>query len=244
MENPILIQGAMDVEIKDLLENIENIEEIMIDNYLFYKGNYKNYPIIVSLTQIGSINATISTLLAIKEFSPIYIINQGVSGGQKKEIHQGDLIIGTECINSSSRDTALRKEGEGVNPFEWKIINFFDEEFKSYKSDNYLLEITKEESKKYQNGNVHVGILGSSDTWDKEADYVIWLNKELGIISADMESIGTYTVAHKYNIPVIGIRVISDNAIVHEPYNRNIAEYAQKFTLSMLDRLIKDKEEK
>ena len=57
-----------------------------------------------------------------------------------------------------------------------------------------------------------------------------------------MESIGTYTVAQKYKIPVIGIRVISDNAIVHELYNRNVSSYVQEFVLKMLERLIKDKE--
>ena len=243
MEKPILIQGAMEVEIKELKEKLENIEVLNIDGYMFYKGIYQNYPIVISLTQIGSINATIATLLAIKEFSPKYIINQGVSGGQKKDIHQGDLIIGVECKNSSSRDTLIKPEGAGVNPFEWSIINFFDDdEITKYQSNEYLIEIAKEESKNYTKGNVHIGILGSGDTWDKEADYVIWLNQNLGIISADMESIGTYTVAHKYNIPVIGIRVISDNAIVHELYNRNVANYAQEFVLKMLEKLIKDKE--
>ena len=240
---PILVQGAMEIEIEKLKEELENIQMLNIDGYLFYKGTYKNYPIVISLTQIGSINATISTVLAIKEFSPIYIINQGISGGQQKEIHQGDLIIGTECKNSCSRDTLVKPQGSGVNPFEWNIINFFDEkQITKYESDDYLLKIAKEESKKYKNGNVHIGILGSGDTWDKEADYVIWLNQNLGIISADMESIGTYTVAQKYKIPVIGIRVISDNAIVHELYNRNVSSYVQEFVLKMLERLIKDKE--
>ena len=243
MKRPILVQGAMEVEIEKLKQALESVQILNIDGYLFYKGIYKNYPIIVSLTQIGSINATISTLLAIKNFSPIYIINQGVSGGQRKEIHQGDLIIGTECKNSCSRDTLVKPEGAGVNPFEWNIVNFFDKKgITKYESDDYLVKVAKEESKQYTKGKVHIGILGSGDTWDKESDYVIWLNQNLGIISADMESIGTYTVAQKYKIPVIGIRVISDNAIVHELYNRNVSSYVQEFVLKMLERLIKDKE--
>lgn len=242
MKKPILIQGAMEIEIKQLKEKLDNLENIIIDNYAFYKGTYKDYPIIISLTQIGSINSTIATMLAIKEFSPIYIINQGVSGGQNKNIHQGDLIIGIECKNSASRETLIKKEGEGVNPFEWKITNFFDsDKLTQYKSDEYLIEIAKAESKYYKFGKVHVGILGSSDTWDKEADYVTWLNKNLGIISADMESIGTYTVAKKYKVPVIGLRVISDNAVVHEIYNRDVAKYVQEFVIKVIEKIISDK---
>lgn len=245
MKKPILIQGAMEVEINKLKSKITNIEKIVLDNYVFYKGIYKQYPIIISLTEIGTINSTIATMLAIKKFSPLYIINQGISGGQAKNIHRGDLIIGTECKNSASRNTLNRKEGEGVNPFEWQICNFcsddnFEENIK-YESDKYLIDMAKKESKNYKYGNVHIGILGSADTWDKEADYVIWLNNNLGIISADMESIGTYTVAKKYNIPVIGIRVISDNAILHEQYNRNVANDVQEFILNLLESLIEDK---
>lgn len=242
MEKPIVIQGAMEVEIKNLKEALENCEKIIIDGYVFYKGLYKNYPMIISLTQIGSINSTIATILAIKEFSPLCIINQGVSGGQAKNICQGDLVIGTECKNSASRDTKLKKEGEGTNPFEWEIVNFYDdEEITTYKSDEYLVKIAKEVADNYKIGNVHTGILGSADTWDREADYVLWLNKNLGIISADMESIGTYTVAKKYNIPVIGIRVISDNAILKQIYNRNVAGVAEEFVLNMAETIIKDK---
>lgn len=245
MKDPILVQGAMEVEIRQLKSKLDNIKEVLIDDYVFYKGTYKEYPVIISLTKIGSINATIATMLGIKEFSPLYIINQGVAGGQAKNICRGDLIIGTECKNSASRNTLSRKEGEGVNPFEWEICDFYsDDNFKEnvkYESDKYLVDIAKKTAIEYKYRNVHVGILGSADTWDKEADYIIWLNKNLGIISADMESIGTYTVAKKYNIPVIGIRVISDNAILHEDYNRNVAEDVQNFVLIMLERLIKDK---
>lgn len=52
-----------------------------------------------------------------------------------------------------------------------------------------------------------------------------------------METISTYSVCNKLNIPVIGIRIISDNEITGEKYDKNIAIEAQKYVLDILKNL-------
>lgn len=247
MEKPIMIQGAMKIELGYIKNVLTDVEEINIDGYDFLKGKINGYPVILSETQIGSLNATISTLLGIKEFNPLCIINQGVSGGQAKNIHKNDLIIGNGCINTNSYETSEKKIGEGTNPLEWNIINFTSDdssenETKVLKSNRNLLELAKSISEKYNYGNVHIGLLGSGDCWNKEADRIIWLNEKLDVISADMESIGTYTVANMYNIPVIGIRTISDNSIIEEDYERTVAHGAQEFVIQLIYKIIENKE--
>ena len=242
MEKPILVQGAMQIEAKAFIEKLEKVEKIEIDGYSFYKGIYKGKQIIFSVTKVGSINACISTLLGIKEFNPKCIINQGVAGGETKDTHKKDLIIGIECKNTSSHESIRREKGEGADPTKWNMITFFssdnpEEKDENLKSDENLLKIAKKVSKEYKYGNVHFGILGSSDAWNQEVDFINHLNKTLGIISADMESIGTYTVAKKYKIPVIGIRVISDNSILSEGYERDVASFAQEFVLKFIENL-------
>lgn len=248
MNKPIIVQGAMKIELEYIKNVLSDIEEVKIDGYNFIKGKLNGYSIILSETQIGSINSTISTLIGIKEFNPLCIINQGVAGGQTKEIRKNDLVIGNGCININSYETISRKIGEGTNPFEWKIINFTSDDSEQnenqiLKSDINLFEMAKTLSEKYNYGKVHIGLLGSGDSWDKEADRIIWLNNETGAISADMESIGTYTVANKYKIPVIGIRTISDNAILNEDYERTVAHGAQEFVLKLIEKIIKNKED-
>ena len=247
MQKPIIVQGAMKVELDYIKKALSNIDEVNIDGYNFIKGMLKGYPIILSETQIGSINATMSTLIGIKEFEPLCIINQGVAGGQTKDIRKNDLVIGNGCINTNSYETSKKNIGEGSNPFEWNIINFTSDDSKEnesqiLKSDVNLVSFAKDLSQKYNYGKVHVGLLGSGDSWDKEADRIIWLNKKTGAISADMESIGTYTVANKYKNPVIGIRVISDNSILNEDYERNVAHGAQEFVIDLIEKIIENKE--
>ena len=91
MKRPILIQGAMKIELEIILEKISEKEEKEIDGYKFINGKINNYPIILSLTKIGSVNSNLATYIAIKEFNPECIINQGVAGGQNKIIHRRRL---------------------------------------------------------------------------------------------------------------------------------------------------------
>lgn len=247
MDKPIIVQGAMKIELEYIKNVLAEIEELNIDGYKFIRGKINGYPVILSETQIGSINATMSTAIGIKEFKPLYIINQGVAGGQTSQIKKNDLVIGNGCINTNSYETNKRKVGEGSNPLEWKIINFTSDdsnenEIQTLKSDIKLFNLAQSLSDKYSYGKVHTGVLGSGDSWDKEADKIIALNKKTGILSADMESIGTYTVANKYNVPVIGIRTISDNAILNEDYERIVAHGSQEFVLKLIEKIIEDKE--
>ena len=65
-KKPILIQFAMEVESQELLKKIDNLEELEINNYKFYKGNINNYPIVISLSKVGLIHTSSSLTIAIK----------------------------------------------------------------------------------------------------------------------------------------------------------------------------------
>ena len=60
------------------------------------------------------------------------------------------------------------------------------------------------------------------------------MNEKYGILCEEMEGIAIYTVANQYGIPVIDIRVISDNEILKEEYDRNVSIRAQEFTMNLL----------
>jgi adenosylhomocysteine nucleosidase len=85
---------------------------------------------------------------------------------------------------------------------------------------------------------VHVGTLGSGDVWDKETDRILMLNKKYGTLCEDMESIGIYTVSNMFNIPVIGIRIVSNNEILEEEYDRSIGRKSQEFTYEFIKKII------
>lgn len=239
-KRPILVQGAMDVEINYLKETIINLQEIELFGYKFYKGLYNNYPIIISKTNIGLIQAAVATFIAITNFNPVAVINQGTAGANSKDIHNHDIVIGDECININSYITSHKEETQGSNPLEWELLTFKEgkDEFLTIKSDERLCDIATKCSKQHVNGKIAVGRIGSGDMWDNEIDRIKWFNEKYNILCEDMESISSYTVCNKFNIPVIGIRVISDNELTKEQYERTSAIEAQKYTLEICKKLI------
>lgn len=79
---------------------------------------------------------------------------------------------------------------------------------------------------------------GSGDAWNKEIDRILCLKEKCKVLSGDMESIGVYTVANKMNVPVLGIRVMSDNELLNESYERDTAIEAQRIALEVVKKYI------
>lgn len=231
---PILVQGAMDIEIEVLKNSIEDIEEIIVDGYKFYKGKLEGYPIIISKTEIGIMNCGIATLLGIKNFLPCIIINQGTLGGFGN-IHRGDIVIGQDCFNLNSYKTPYLKKGEGSNPFNWDLQTFREgiDEFEKIEADTNIIQFIKTHEKEIWKDRLIYGTIGSGDCWNQEIDYITYLNEKYGALGEDMETIGAYKIAHRYKIPIVGIRVVSDNEILQEEYDRTIAVKAQECAISL-----------
>ena len=239
-KSPILLQVAMEVECQGLLKKINNLEELTINNYKFYKGNIKNYPIIISLSKVGLIHASSSLTIAIKEFNPKYIINTGIAGATAKELHIGDIVIGESCININSYKTANLKKGEGSNPNNWELLTFLSGETDRLieeKASLLLIDVAKEITTN-KNGKIYIGKIGSGDVWNREIDRILYLNKKYNILCEDMESIATYTIANQQNIPIVSIKMISDNSITNEEYNREIGKCLEEYIFEYLNKII------
>lgn len=234
-EKRVLIQGAMDIEIEYLISKLENMEKYIISDFEFFSGIINNIKVIVSKTFIGTINATIATTIGIMNFKPDIVINQGIAGAHKREIHTGDIIIGEKCYNINSYSMPSKKEMEGSNPFEWEP----DKRAREVKmADESLVSNLKESFKKKYHNPVYIGTLGSGDAFSREIDRIDWINKKFGNLCEDMESIGTYSVCNKLNIPCIGIRIISNNEITGETLDKNQAIILQKLLADSLNNFL------
>ena len=114
----ILIQGAMTSEIEVLVENLEEKEELEIEKCKFYKGKYSDKEVLISKTNIGLIEASYATMVAIKNFKIDAIINQGTAGAAREFLKKYDIVVGTSSINNNSFLTGEKDIGEGSDPFD------------------------------------------------------------------------------------------------------------------------------
>ncbi len=234
----ILIIAAMaDVELNYLKQRLDIKEQINTNICNFFIGKMFQNEVILCDAKVGLINTSAATTLAIEKFNPDYIINQGCSGGFAENIHKGDIVIGTECINISSMITKPKGIGEGSSLDDWELINFIAGEkdrLVTQKAGKKLIDLIRKIESCYKQGKIHYGVIGSGDIWNKECDRIIFLNEKYNILCEDMEGIAVYTIANLYKIPAIDIRVISDNEILKEEYDRSVSIKAQQFTENLL----------
>ena len=237
-EKIILIQTAMEVECNIILKKLNNIKETNILGYTFYEGELYNHKIIISLSKVGLINTSSSLTIAIEKYQPSLILNIGISGSTSKNIHKKDIVIAESIININSYRTPYKLEGEGSNPNEWELLTFLsgeEDRLIEQTSDPELLSYTKQI---INDKNIYYGKIGSGDAWNREIDRIIYLNEKYNILCEDMESIATYTIASQNNIPAISIKMISDNILTGEDYDRNISTKLQELILKYLKKLI------
>lgn len=231
----ILIQGAMEIEIEYLLNELKNRKDRIIAGYEFYEGCINNIKVVISKTLVGTINSTIATTIGIINFHPDIVINQGIAGAHRTDLHIGDIIVGEKCCNINAYKMPNKDKGKGSNPFEWEP----NKRAKDIQNSDLRLVNNIEEILKLNSLNkIYRGILGSGDVFNREIDRINWINNTFKNYSEDMESIGTYSVCNKFNIPCIGIRIISNNEILLEKLDKRKAIELQEILISILNNLI------
>ena len=160
----ILIQGAMDIEVEYLISKLNNIEKIIISEYEFWTGNIGSNKIIISKTRIGTLNATISTTIGIINFHPDFVINQGIAGAHRVDLHTGDIVIGEKCCNINAYSIPSKEKGQGSDPFQWEVSK---SKAQMLFADTNLVNVVEKALK---------GILGSGDIFNREFDRIMWIN--------------------------------------------------------------------
>ena len=54
----------------------------------------------------------------------------------------------------------------------------------------------------------------------------------------DMELVAVYAVSQNYNIPAVGIKIMSDNELLGEEYEPAVGSFVQEYTYEVLKELV------
>lgn len=244
---PLLIQGAMDVETKLMMDTLKDPVEVKLGGWHYVKGTLEGYPVVISKTQVGMVNAAASTTLAIEHFKPVAIINQGTAGGHDTAIHKLDIVLGKESINMGAFKSDALATGKGIEPTKWipmttELVTASSNESKdvtSFSGDAKLIAAANSVKASYTKGKVVEGVIGSADEWNKENDRIAWLNKTLGTSCEEMETASAAQVSASYGIPFLGIRILSNHEVHGEAFDPNSGEDCQKYVLEVAKAYIK-----
>ncbi|HEK9098836.1 5'-methylthioadenosine/S-adenosylhomocysteine nucleosidase [Bacillus cereus] len=249
IQKPILIQGPMPIEAEKFAKRLKDVKEEKSGTFVFYKGTVDNYPVIVAKTGKGMENTAAATAIAIEKYKPIAIINQGTSGGHDPNLNVFDIVLGKRVTNIGSLKTANMDENQGMDPTKWISMDLMAsegsagedpnaEKARYYEGDKDLLEAANAVKDKYTKGKVVEGTIGSADLWNNEVDRIKWFHTKYGTSVEEMEGAAAAQIAKAYDVPFLGIRVLSNNKTNNGKYNPNTASANQEYVYEVVKKYI------
>lgn len=199
----IAVMGAMDSEIKNLLNEMKNIEVLEKSGTKFYKGILQGKEVVLFKSGVGKVNASMTTTMAIELFQAKKIIFTGVAGAVNNKLNIGDVVISENLVQHDFDTTAFGRK-KGLVPGSKDGVFAADKELISVAKDASEKVLGKERS--------HIGTIATGDQFIADKGKVSELQGEFGAWAVEMEGAAVAHVANLHNIPVVVIRSISDKA--------------------------------
>ena len=242
---PVIVQGAMDLEVKKFASRLANVTVEKVGGWTFWRGTLDGYPVIVSKTMKGLSNSGAATVIAAEHFHPVAIINQGTAGGHVPELHVYDIVLGKYAVNLGAFKTAYRKPGQGSDFRQWKPLDLmFSEDsagenpnahtMRRFQGNEQLLAAAESVKHLYRKGRVVQGVIGSGEIWNSELDRIRWFHSQYGTTVEEMETASAAQIAGFFQIPFLGIRVLSNNITNDGKYDAKTGDACQDYVYEVV----------
>ena len=186
----------------------------MEKEYNLLKDIAKDKKVVIMQCGIGKVNAAMTCVEMIRDHHPDVILSMGCAGGNGEELQLGDVVVSTE--------TAYHDVYCGVNNPYGQIQGMPTR----YESPKWLVERACTISSR-----VVPGLIVSGDWFvdskQKMSDIIRYFPEAKAV---DMESAAIAQVCHKYQIPFVSLRIISDipmsekQASQYEDFWNNVSE--------------------
>ena len=179
-----------------MLEDVACYNEVR--GMLGYTGRYGDKRVSVMGSGMGIPTLSIYVHELITEYHVKTLIRVGTCGAFQPDLKVGDIVLAM-AASTDSHINKLRFNGMDYAP-----------------TANFHLLLKAYEAAKERGARVHVGGIFSSDTfygddpewWKKWADY--------GLLVAEMETSGLYTLAAKFKVDALSVLTVSDNVVTGE----------------------------
>ncbi|HHX49087.1 MAG TPA: 5'-methylthioadenosine/adenosylhomocysteine nucleosidase [Clostridiales bacterium] len=216
---------AMESELAGFTEKLQVKEVLEYAKKSFYIFNTENYEVIVVLSGIGKVNASISATLLLSKFNVDMVISTGVAGGLE-HIKQKTIVIAKSLVQHDL-DTTAFGDPLGLIPH----LNCIE-----IKSNEKLVDFLHKEIK-----DSRLVTLASGDQFVCSKKRAGEIKSNFNATACDMESAAIAQVCAFFDVPFVAIRLISDSAGdgAESEYSFNLEESAKGMAFSIVDLLPK-----
>ena len=244
----IMLEGAMNMETELLIAALDQPREHMLGKWRFVEGTYKGISLVVGVTSIGMTNTAAATALGIEKFHPAAVISQGTAGGHDPALKAFDIVLGKKSFDTSAYRTAKEEKADwrhielmGSYAYEPATSTFVPQAV-YYPGDKSLLQAARQAGKNYTQGRVVEGCIASCNTWNRQKERIQYIHDQFDSSCEDMEVNSAAQICQLYNIPFLGIRIISNTEFSDEEFQPDSAKACQQFVLDVIDCLTKASE--
>ncbi len=202
MKKPVAILGALDDEIKRIMEISTPISESQWSFCKFYVRTLDNVTIVMARSGVGKVLAAAVVQHLIDTFDPSVLIYTGVAGAINPDYQPGDVVISNDLIQHDFDATGLGcKRGE----IPYTNIHILE-------ADKNLIE--KAKTFKADSHDVYLGRILTGDEFITASHRQShkYLIEELQGDAVEMEGASAALVAKLNSVPFVVIRTISDRA--------------------------------
>ena len=197
------IIGAMDDEVAELKEYMQDVKVTTMASMDFYEGILEDHRAVVVRSGIGKVNAAICTQILIDKFQAEVVINTGIAGSLNNEINIGDIVVSTDLVQHDMNALAF-----GYPRGQIPQMDKF-----SFQSDEVLRKLAVRACREV-NPEIEVfeGRIASGDQFVADQDVKDLIVKEFGAYAVEMEGGAIAQTAVLNHVPFLVIRAISDKA--------------------------------
>jgi adenosylhomocysteine nucleosidase len=209
----VLLAGATDAELRPLLERLTGAHVEKQAAWTFWLGTLAGRKVVLTRTEGDPLNAVAATTLAIRRYGPRLIVTFGSARAHDPSLRAGDVVVSEKFVAFDGMESPFRPEGGGSDALAWTTLPHLlmtpgEKEVPAvtFPADAGALAVAR--SLRATSGRVVVGVLGSANQVNREADRIARLRAQWGTSCEDGESAHIAGCAQLLGVPVVGWRVI------------------------------------
>jgi adenosylhomocysteine nucleosidase len=216
------ILGAMPHEVAFMQRSMTVRRTVEAGMRTFYEGTWAGQEVVLVLSRVGKVSASITTLLLLERFGVTHIVFTGVAGAIDPTLRIGDVVVAERLVQHDMDASPLPAFQRFEIPLLGKIFfeaGLCDEASQAairYTQGDFLRDVAAEKRAAFGMDRPRVcrGLVASGDQFVADPRKNAELREALpGLLCAEMEGAAVAQVCHEMGgIPSAIIRVISDQA--------------------------------
>jgi len=196
------IIGAMEIEVAELRDSMDNISQEEISGVTYYKGKIHGKDVIVAKCGVGKVHAAVCAQTMILKYSPSVIINTGVAGSLDSKLNIADLVI-SDFVVEHDMDTSALGDPLGLI----SGLNIV-----KIPSAKRIVEKIRNAANDIENTNVFIGTIATGDQFICTPEQKNHIVDNFDALCTEMEGAAIGHVCYLNKVDFCIVRSISDKA--------------------------------